>query len=470
VPGKVTCNDTVTTQTTEVYIPIRRGSTTTEEEEEQTTEIIGGQTKRIGGFEITVEEKKTCIDSIPKDLPKVEREAIHRIETRTPTQTTTVEKVTEEKTKISTNKPEEPVIHKTVITKETVETTKPEEPVIHKTVITKETVQTTKPEVPTLRKEETILNKKIEELEKKRKEADKKINKDTAKKIVTLVKREVTQKVQQTIKQEEKIINKENKKLEKLIVKESKCKTDECIEKIEIKKDKIKNKILRTEIELDKSKIIVDNVDRLKCKACCCIDHKKALEEVLTRLKSLIPAGTEYSVNVETIEGKEKVNAYLKKHHQKYLTVFKKGGFKKYYNRFHSWREEFFKTEKRAKRYRKAYKYCRSHKTAKYYKMKTRNVRCSKIVKRYALYKKLSKSLKVKCARNRIVITRSRNQRRGMLSQRVRSGRRGLRNQGRRLQSLPTVNQADVKLVETFKSHIGSFKVEDRNLLIKCFA
>ena len=326
---------------------------------------------------------------------------------------------------------------------------------------------------------EKVLEKKEQAIHDARKKIEDEINKKSSKDIVEVTKNEIKEKVKEMIEKEKQIILDRREQLYNLREEKNRCTSQDCKDRVMIETETVKDEIVKDQIEIDKSRVIIDNLDRIKCKPCCCFDHKKVLESVISNIKEMIPEGLEYTINVQTITGKDKIQEYLTKHHKKYLKLFRKGGFKKYFNRFSSFRVAYFKSERNALKYKKAFKYCRSHKNAQFYQLRSKRVKCQKIIKKYLVYRKISKTFKMKCARNHISIRRSGPRRnRGIRSRVVRSpvyrrsySRRfsSQSSRSRRLQSLPT-NQADINLVYTFKSHLASFKAEDRALLAKCLA
>jgi len=423
IPGKVTCKEGQTTTTTSIFVPVDRDVS-----KEDSIKITTGQIKNIGDYTVTVNEKKEIM---------VEKPKITEVVTKETNQKVPISNVIETKTKV-------------------------------------ETV----PDITTSVKEK-ILEKKEQAIHDARKKIEEEIIKKNSEEIVKITKDEIKDKVKYIIEKERQIIMDRREQLEKLKEDKNKCTSQDCKDQVMIQTETVKDEIVKDQIEIDKSKVIIDNLDRMKCKACCCFDHKKVLESVISKIKEMIPEGLEYTINVQTITGKDKIKEYLTKHHKKYLKLFKKGGFKKYFNRFSSFRVAYFKSERNAQKYKKAFKFCRSHETVQYYQLRSRKVRCEKIIKKYLVYRKLSKAFKMKCARNHISIRRGGFNSERRFQNRVvrspvyrRSYSRSYSNQsprGRRLQSLPT-NQADINLVDTFKSHLASFKVEDRALLAKCLA
>ena len=472
IPGKVTCKEGQTTTTTNVFIPVNQDIS-----KQDSIKITTGQIKNVGDYTVTVQEKQECHVDQPTNETQQTRTQTETVTTHT---TETVKPIVTEVVKTEVVKPIVTEVVKTeevnqkATTDSRISETKPAT-VITETKRVVESVPITT--VTTIK--EQALEKKEQAIHDARKIIEDAITKKNAQEIVKITKDEIKDKVQEMIQKEKQIIEERRRAVEGLEKEIKRCTSEDCKDRVMIKSETIKDEIVKDEIEIDKSRVILDSIDRMKCNSCCCFDHKKVLESVISKIKEMIPAGLEYTINVQTITGKDKIQEYLSKHHKKYLKLFRKGGFKKYYNRFSSFRVAYFKSERNALKYKKAYKYCRTHSAAKFYQLRTKKVSCQNIIKKYRVYRKLSKAFKLKCARNHITIRGAGVNRNRKVQSRVvrtpayrRTYSRSYACQSsrsRRLQSLPS-NQADITLVDTFKSHLASFKAEDRALLSKCLA
>ena len=266
------------------------------------------------------------------------------------------------------------------------------------------------------------------------------------------------------------------------------------------------------EAEKKTSQIILDMLNKIKCTCAAARSHKKLMAKVLKKLQAVNPDAI---IEFKLFRTKKALKQYLNSHHARYLRQLARGNRVAYTRRFHSWRVAYRTNRRLVSNYKAGYVYCNRSKQwikTHSFRVNGKTCGCNKIVKKYRIYARRTRKYKRVLKRNHVSLRRVRRIRtRRVRRFRTRTVRRypratrtyrrvsyarhsvscrkrtnpsvpvgrsyALRRPairvascGRRLQATNMTNNNDVTLVQTFKDHLASFKVEDRSILAQCFA